>query len=310
MIEFYLIRVFFILNYYYCNLVYCIDFNHDTRLQVRTPSHHHFYMEIDTTLAILDEDCITIYTRGSHTSIPASIIKEVPRAFLPLGARIWRSSHSPRINCSRSPPSTLENWTWKSFLGEVFILHLTEFTLCIANSHFVGFLLHVLRRHSLPTQYKLVNPFSSFHFPCLPQQNGVSHILHAQGLPIGSLFLSPLSHSRRNLAPWRRCDYPYCMSRSRFFTTNVAKCLNLPINGLQGDLDNKGKLTSDGTWTYKPPTIDKFHKLSIELCNSPAHKARVFSSKGTSSDTIFQTSNQCISFRTHHFFYSKRKPFA
>ena len=53
-----------------------------------------------------------------------------------------------------------------------------------------------------------VNPFSSFHSPCSPQQNRVSHILHAQGLPIGSLFLSLLSHSRRNLAPWRRCDYP------------------------------------------------------------------------------------------------------
>ena len=128
--------------------------------------------------------------RGSHTSIPASIIREVPRASLLLGARIWRSSHSPRISCSRSPPSTLENWVWRSFLREVFILHLMEFTLCVANSYCVGFLLRVLRRRCLPTQYKLVNPFSSFHSPCSPQQNGVSHILHAQGLPIGSLFLS------------------------------------------------------------------------------------------------------------------------
>ena len=140
--------------------------------------------------------------RGSHTfSIPASIIGEVPCASLPLGACIWRSSHSPRISHSCSPPSTLENWAWRSFLGEVFILRLTEFTLCIANSGCIGFLLRVLHCCCLPTQYKLVNPFFSFHSPCSPQQNGVSHILHVQGLPIGSLFLSPLSHSRRNLAP-------------------------------------------------------------------------------------------------------------
>ena len=62
-------------------------------------------------------------------------------------------------------------------------------------------------------EYKLVNPFFNFHSPCLSHQNGVSHLLHAQGLPIGSLFLSPLSHSRRNLARWRRCDYPLCLIR-------------------------------------------------------------------------------------------------
>ena len=55
-------------------------------------------------------------------------------------------------------------------------------------------------------EYKLVNPFFNFHSPCLPHQNGVSHLLHAQGLPIGSLSLSPLSHSQRNLACWRRCE--------------------------------------------------------------------------------------------------------
>ena len=107
-----------------------------------------------------------IYNRGSHTfSIPASIIREVIRGSLPLGAHIWRSSHSPRISRSRSLPLTLENWASRSFLGEFFILRLTEFTLYVANSHCVGFLLRVLRRHCLPTQYKLVNPFSSFHSP-------------------------------------------------------------------------------------------------------------------------------------------------
>jgi xanthine dehydrogenase molybdopterin-binding subunit B len=44
--------------------------------------------------------------------------------------------------------------------------------------------------------------------------------------------------------------------------------------------DNEGKLLSDGTWTYKPPTIDNIpQKLNVELFNSPAHKDRVFSSK-------------------------------
>ena len=78
--------------------------------------------------------------RGSHTfSIPALIIGEVPRASLPLVAHIWRSSHSLRISRSRSPPSTLENWAWRSFLEEVFILRLMEFTLYVANSRCVGF---------------------------------------------------------------------------------------------------------------------------------------------------------------------------
>ena len=146
------------------------------------------------------------HIRGSHTfSILASIIGEVPRASLPLGVCVWRSSHSP--------PSTLENWAWRSFLGEVFILRVTEFTLWLLIPAALIFLrlrclhLHYLGYTALLTSALLrVNPFSNFHSPCLPQQNGVSHILHAQGLPIGSLFLSPLSHSRRNLAPWRRCE--------------------------------------------------------------------------------------------------------
>ena len=37
-------------------------------------------------------------------------------------------------------------------------------------------------------EYKLVNPFFNFHSPCLPHQKGVSHLLHAQGLSIGSFF--------------------------------------------------------------------------------------------------------------------------
>ena len=142
--------------------------------------------------------------RGSHTfSISASIIGEVPRASLPLDSRILRSAISPIISHSRSPPPTLKNWALQSFLGEVFILRLTKFTLWRAALVFycvfcVVVDVAVKTRYSV--EYKLVNPFFNFHSPCLPHQNGVSHILHAQRHHIGSLFLSPLSHSRRNLA--------------------------------------------------------------------------------------------------------------
>jgi len=48
--------------------------------------------------------------------------------------------------------------------------------------------------------------------------------------------------------------------------------------------DAKGKLVSDGTWTYKPPTVDTIpQKFNVELFKSPAHKERVFSSKGVAS---------------------------
>ena len=135
-----------------------------------------------------------ILNRGSHTfSILASIIGEVPCASLLLGACVWRSSHSPRISRSRSPPSTLENWAWRSFLGEVFILRLIEFTLWLLIPAALIFLrlrclrLRYLGYTALLTSALLrVNPFSSFHSPCSPKKNGVSHILHAQGLPIGS----------------------------------------------------------------------------------------------------------------------------
>jgi xanthine dehydrogenase molybdopterin-binding subunit B len=52
--------------------------------------------------------------------------------------------------------------------------------------------------------------------------------------------------------------------------------------------DSTGKLLSDGTWTYKPPTINTIpQKLNVELFNSPALKARVFSSKGSFSSLQF-----------------------
>lgn len=46
--------------------------------------------------------------------------------------------------------------------------------------------------------------------------------------------------------------------------------------------DAKGKLLSDGTWTYKPPTMDTIpQKFNVELYNSPEHKDRILSSKGS-----------------------------
>lgn len=45
--------------------------------------------------------------------------------------------------------------------------------------------------------------------------------------------------------------------------------------------DSKGKLVSDGTWLYKPPTMDMIpQRFNVELFNSPVHKQRVLSSKG------------------------------
>lgn len=48
--------------------------------------------------------------------------------------------------------------------------------------------------------------------------------------------------------------------------------------------DAKGKLLSDGTWTYKPPTIDTIpREFNVELFKSPAVSERVLSSKGKTS---------------------------
>ena len=135
----------------------------------------------------------------------------------------WAPAFGGALILRESAVLVLHLQPWRIGRGEVFILHLTEFILCLLIPTTLVFLrmgclrlcyfclrLCYLGYTALLTSALLrVNLFSSFHSPCLPQQNGVSHILHAQGLPIGSLFLSPLSHSRRNLAPWRRCDYPY-----------------------------------------------------------------------------------------------------
>lgn len=49
--------------------------------------------------------------------------------------------------------------------------------------------------------------------------------------------------------------------------------------------DAKGKLLSDGTWTYKPPTIDTIpREFNVELFKSPAVSERVLSSKGKTSE--------------------------
>ncbi|EFJ26415.1 hypothetical protein SELMODRAFT_97494 [Selaginella moellendorffii] len=45
-------------------------------------------------------------------------------------------------------------------------------------------------------------------------------------------------------------------------------------------MDEQGRLLTDGTWTYKPPTADNLPKiLNIELLNSPVHEKRILSSK-------------------------------
>ena len=45
--------------------------------------------------------------------------------------------------------------------------------------------------------------------------------------------------------------------------------------------NSKGKVVSDGTWTYKPPTIDIIpQSFNVELYKSPYHNDEIFSSKG------------------------------
>lgn len=46
--------------------------------------------------------------------------------------------------------------------------------------------------------------------------------------------------------------------------------------------NSDGLVISDGTWTYKIPTMDTIPKqLNVNLLNSGFHKKRVLSSKGT-----------------------------
>lgn len=45
--------------------------------------------------------------------------------------------------------------------------------------------------------------------------------------------------------------------------------------------NSDGLVTSNGTWTYKVPTLDTIPKqLNVEIMNSGPHKDRVLSSKG------------------------------
>lgn len=45
--------------------------------------------------------------------------------------------------------------------------------------------------------------------------------------------------------------------------------------------NSDGLLISDGTWTYKIPTVDTIPKqFNVKLLNSGFHKKRVLSSKG------------------------------
>lgn len=47
--------------------------------------------------------------------------------------------------------------------------------------------------------------------------------------------------------------------------------------------DSKGKVLTDGTWTYKPPTIDTIpRRFNVEFYKSPYSNKRLFSSKGLS----------------------------
>jgi xanthine dehydrogenase molybdopterin-binding subunit B len=82
--------------------------------------------------------------------------------------------------------------------------------------------------------------------------------------------------------------------------------------------DAKGKLLSDGTWTYKPPTIDTIpREFNVELFKSPAVSDRVLSSKGKTSQkgdfchllvaTFLQICSQVTTFSSTDTTYTSRK---
>jgi len=64
-----------------------------------------------------------------------------------------------------------------------------------------------------------------------------------------------------------------------------------------------GTLVSDGTWTYKVPTVDTIpQRFHVELYNGTAHQHRVLSSKGDLAPTpellmgcLFFMHNSCSS---------------
>jgi len=52
--------------------------------------------------------------------------------------------------------------------------------------------------------------------------------------------------------------------------------------------NSDGLVVSDGTWTYKVPTVDTIpKKFNVEILNSGHHQKRVLSSKGSFSFSFF-----------------------
>ena len=53
------------------------------------------------------------------------------------------------------------------------------------------------------------------------------------------------------------------------------------------ETNSDGLVVSEGTWTYKIPTLDTIPKqFNVEVMNSGRHKDRVLSSKGMSFDKV------------------------
>mgnify|MGYP000078875410 CR=1 FL=1 len=47
------------------------------------------------------------------------------------------------------------------------------------------------------------------------------------------------------------------------------------------EVDDKGEVVSNSTWTYKPPTLDNIpQKFLVEITNGAPHTNRILSSKG------------------------------
>jgi len=61
-------------------------------------------------------------------------------------------------------------------------------------------------------------------------KKGVSHLLHAEQLAIGSWFLSLVSPTSKKFASWRSCDYPYDVFKKKPKKTHKESEKSFPID--------------------------------------------------------------------------------
>ena len=108
--------------------------------------------------------------------------------------------------------STTKEWTFEKISQRIYDLALQSFTPLRLYFHpsvesiFVG--AARLGGGELRLNCSESNSTSKLHLPSSKPKEGASHLLHGEGLPIGSSFGSQLFISQRNVEPRRRCDNP------------------------------------------------------------------------------------------------------